>query len=113
MHKWRDAFVSKELFVNDLFCLMTIFPFLARSFCRIQGLGRIQNGAVLLYREYLNLVRKRSSREKKPLKNGVVLLYIEDVRTGKNNTVIAKKGIDIFIKKPCARKKLCAKRGNG
>ncbi len=45
-----------------------LFPFLARSFFRIQGLGRIQNGAVLLYREYLNLGRKRSSRKKNPLK---------------------------------------------
>jgi len=74
--------------LNALFCLITIFPilaqsflrpqgflmnydlfpFLARSFFRIQGLGRIQNGAVLLYCEYLNLGRKRSSRKKNPLK---------------------------------------------
>ncbi len=45
-----------------------LFPFLARSFFRIQGLGRIQSGAVLLYCEYLNLGRKRSSRKKNPLK---------------------------------------------
>ena len=45
-----------------------LYPLLAWSFFRIQGLGRIQSGAVLLYREYLNLGRKRSSREKKPLK---------------------------------------------
>ncbi len=50
------------------FGFLTLIPFLARSFCRIQGLGRIQNGAVLLYREYLNLGRKRSSRKKNPLK---------------------------------------------
>ncbi len=34
---WRDAFFSKEIFVNDLFCLITIFPFLAQSFLRPQG----------------------------------------------------------------------------
>ena len=71
VHKWRDAFVSKELFVNDLFCLMTIFPFLARSFCRIQGLGRIQSGGVLSYCEYLNLGRKRCSRPKETAKNKI------------------------------------------
>ena len=50
-----------------------LFPILARSFCRIQGLGRIQNGAVLSYCEYLNLGRKRSSRTKETAKIGVVL----------------------------------------
>ncbi len=89
--------MNNKLYV-DLICF---FLFLAWSFCRtlsstnrvsavIQGLGRIQNGAVLLYCEYLNLGRKRSSRKKKPLKSESYYIYIEDVRTGKNNAVITR-----------------------
>ena len=45
-----------------------LYQFLARSFFRIQGLGRIQNAGVQVYCEALNIGRKRRSREKKPLK---------------------------------------------
>ena len=46
-----------------------IIPFLARSFFRIQGLGRIQNGSVPMYCEYLNLGRIRRDREKESPKS--------------------------------------------
>ena len=55
-----------------------IIPFLARSFFRIQGLGRIQNGSVPMYCEYLNLGRKRSSRKKKPLKRQIYELFMQN-----------------------------------
>ncbi len=68
----NDIFVINVIyllvFLARNFAFLTLIPFLARSFFRIQGLGRIQNGAVLLYCEYLNLGRKRSSRKKNPLK---------------------------------------------
>ncbi len=54
-----------------------IILFLAWCFFRIQGLVRIQNGSVSLYCEYLNLGRKRSSREKKPLKSESYYMYSE------------------------------------
>ena len=51
------------------FGFLTLIPLLAQSFLRAQGLGRIQNGSVLLYCEYLNLGRIRSNHPKEPPKN--------------------------------------------
>ena len=53
---------------------ISFFPLLAQSFLRAQfmpkvGLGRIQNGGVLLYCEYLNLGRIRRDRKKESPKN--------------------------------------------
>ncbi len=44
--------------------LNTIILFLARSFCRIQGLGSAESGIVLLYSEHFGLSRIRRAREK-------------------------------------------------
>ena len=48
----------------DLFCLMFIFPFLAQSFLRAQGLGSAESGIVWLYSEHFGLSRIRRDREK-------------------------------------------------
>ena len=56
------------LFLARFFGFLTLIPLLAQSFLRAQGLGSAESGIVLLYREYLNLGRKRSSRKKNPLK---------------------------------------------
>jgi len=55
-------------FLNIKTITNNLIFFLARSFFRIQGLGRIQNAGVQVYCEALNIGRKRRSREKKPLK---------------------------------------------
>ena len=67
----RLSFMNNTLFplLARIFGLLTLNSLLARSFFRIQGLGRIQNGAVLLYCEYLNVGRKRSSQPKETTKN--------------------------------------------
>ncbi len=63
----------------DLICLkavlarnfgfLTLFPFLAQSFLRAQGLGSAESGIVLLYSEHFGLCRIRSDREKESPKN--------------------------------------------
>jgi hypothetical protein len=41
-----------------------LFPILAQSFSRAQGLGSAESGIVLLYSEHFGLCRKRSDRKK-------------------------------------------------
>ena len=55
----------EEYYVFDFTCLKAV---LARNFGSVQGLGRIQNGAVQMYCEYLNLGRIRRNRKKESLK---------------------------------------------
>ena len=80
--KFRKTFLCKTNPFGPFKNLNTIILFLARSFFRIQGLGRIQNGAVPMYREYLNLSRKRSSRQKKPLKRQIYEHFMQNKPNG-------------------------------
>jgi len=53
----------------SVFDFIYLFPILAQSFLRAQGLGSAESGIVLLYSEHFGLSRKRRDREKESPKN--------------------------------------------